>query len=56
LEVLQRKVLPADVDADRKEDYLSDEEFQKVFKASREDFARSPNWKRKKQKQDAKLF
>jgi len=56
LKVLQRKNLPTDVDPNRKEDYLSDEEFQQIFKTSRENFASSPQWKRKQAKKDAKLF
>lgn len=54
--VLKAKLLPADVDATKKEDYLSDDEFKEVFKTSKQDFAASPTWKRKQLKKDAGFF
>jgi len=56
LKVLKSKLLPADVDANKKEDYLSDDEFKEVFKIPKDKFASSPTWKRKQLKKDAGLF
>ena len=55
-QVLRAKLLPADVDSDRKEDYLSDDDFKSVLKTDREEFKNSPTWKRKQLKKDAGLF
>mmetsp|Transcript_14325 Transcript_14325/g.22532 ORF Transcript_14325/g.22532 Transcript_14325/m.22532 type:complete len:273 (+) Transcript_14325:16-834(+) len=56
LKVLKAKLLPSDVDSNKKEEYLSDDEFVEVFKTSKEQFASSPTWKRKQLKKDAGLF
>jgi len=44
------------VDPAKKEEYLSDAEFQSVFNCSRSDFASQPAWKTKAAKQKAGLF
>jgi len=56
LKVLQSKHLPADVDSAKKEDYLNDDEFKTALKLSKDEFAKSPQWKRKQLKKDANLF
>ena len=56
LRVLQSKFIPSDVDHSKKEDYLSDDEFKSVFKITKDEFAKSPQWKRKNLKKDANLF
>lgn len=48
--------LPETVDKTRKEVYLSDEEFQQVFKVAREDFSALPKWKQSTLKKKAGLF
>jgi hypothetical protein len=47
---------PADVDPSRREAYLSDADFQALFKTSRDDFNKLAEWKRKQQKQAQGLF
>eukprot|EP00438_Fugacium_kawagutii_P008027 Skav209178 [mRNA] locus=scaffold1137:480103:486872:- [translate_table: standard] len=42
---------PADVDPARREQYLSDSEFQSVFGMSLEDFKKQPKWKQQNAKQ-----
>jgi len=54
--VLRGKLLPADVDSAKKEEYLSDDEFLEVFKTDKQGFASSPTWKRKQLKKDAGFF
>ena len=44
------------MDASRREEYLSDEDFQQVFRMDRDAFAKLPAWKRKNLKTSAKLF
>ena len=44
------------VDRATLEKYLTDEEFQKVFKMDREKFYKLPDWKRQDLKARAKLF
>ena len=56
LKVLKAKLLPADVDPTKKEEYLSDDEFKEVFGEARDSFVKSPAWKRKKKKEDLGLF
>eukprot|EP01096_Ripella_sp_DP13-Kostka_P009879 TRINITY_DN3809_c0_g1_i2.p1 TRINITY_DN3809_c0_g1~~TRINITY_DN3809_c0_g1_i2.p1 ORF type:complete len:312 (+),score=185.82 TRINITY_DN3809_c0_g1_i2:107-937(+) len=58
LRVLQAKkeFLPADVDSNKREDFLSDDDFQTAFGESRESFNSSPVWKRKQKKQQLNLF
>merc|ERR1712137_1080678 len=54
--ILRGKLLPSDVDATKKEEYLSDDEFKEVFKTDKGTFASSPTWKRKQMKKDAGFF
>jgi len=54
-EALVDKNLPAGVDPARKEDYLSDEVFMKMFNMDRASFEKLPLWKRKRIKQKAGL-
>jgi len=58
LKVLQvkKEYLPSDVNPDKREEYLSDEDFQKALKMGKNDFAKSPTWKRNQKKKDAGLF
>ena len=47
---------PPGVDPSQKEQYLSDAEFEQYLGMTRDAFAKLPGWKRKKQKQAARLF
>lgn len=51
-----QKGTPAGVDPARKEEFLSDEDFQGVFGKSKEEFAGMPTWKKRSAKQKAGLF
>lgn len=42
--------LPSDIDVKIKETYLTDAEFQEVFKMAKEEFAKLPAWKRNREK------
>lgn len=44
------------IDVTRKEDYLSEEEFTKVFGMNREAFLKTPAWKRQQAKKKVSLF
>jgi len=46
----------AGIDADTREQYLSDEAFAAVFGCSKDEFAKMPKWKRDAQKKSHKLF
>ena len=46
----------AGIDADTREQYLSDEAFALVFGCSKDEFAKLPKWKRDAQKKSHKLF
>jgi len=48
--------IPAGVDPAKKEQYLSDAEFEKYLGTPRADFGRLAAWKQKAKKKDAKLF
>jgi advillin len=50
------KKYPAGVDTTKLDTYMSDEEFEKVFEMTREEFAAQPVWKQQKMKRDKKLF
>jgi len=52
----KRELLPDDVDPDKREDYLSDDDFKKVLNMDRDEFAKSPGWKRRQKKKDAGLW
>eukprot|EP00011_Vannellida_sp_DIVA3-517-6-12_P003848 CAMPEP_0114618628 /NCGR_PEP_ID=MMETSP0168-20121206/7797_1 /TAXON_ID=95228 ORGANISM="Vannella sp., Strain DIVA3 517/6/12" /NCGR_SAMPLE_ID=MMETSP0168 /ASSEMBLY_ACC=CAM_ASM_000044 /LENGTH=274 /DNA_ID=CAMNT_0001829773 /DNA_START=29 /DNA_END=853 /DNA_ORIENTATION=+ len=56
LGVLKAKLLPEDVDPMKKEEYLSDDDFKAAFKMDKDEFARSPQWKRKTKKKELGLF
>jgi len=55
-EELLKDPLPPGVDSTRLEQYLTDEEFEKVFKMPRTDFMSIPAWKAERIKQDVGLF
>jgi len=55
-EDLKNKNVPSSVDQANLENYLSDEDFAKVFKVSRKEFEGQPKWKRDGAKKAAKLF
>jgi len=55
-DVLLKRPLPEGVDPTRLENHLNEDEFQKVFKMSPEEFAALPKWKKEARKKDAKLF
>eukprot|EP00808_Paulinella_micropora_P006793 g21689.t1 len=57
LEALQeRNSLPSDIDKTHLEDYLSDYDFQRLFKMERAELAAMAGWKRKQLKDALKLF
>jgi hypothetical protein len=53
-DIRQRKV--DGIDKNNREQYLSPEDFEQVFKMSKEAFSKQPKWKRDKIKQDLNLF
>eukprot|EP00934_Nitzschia_sp_Nitz4_P003888 Nitzschia sp. Nitz4//scaffold207_size38617//8469//9302//NITZ4_007673-RA/size38617-processed-gene-0.9-mRNA-1//1//CDS//3329541599//3878//frame0 len=53
-DIRQRKA--PGVDKNNREQYLSPEEFQQVFKMTKEEFAKLPKWKRDNLKRDLHLF
>lgn len=56
LETLQKHdALPADVDRNRREDYLTDDDFLAAFKMTRAKFASEPGWRQKHMKKNLKL-
>jgi hypothetical protein len=55
-EDLVNKHVPKDVDLSVRELYLSEAEFQEVFKVSKADFALMPKWKQQSEKKKHKLF
>jgi len=56
LDVLQRKPPPEGVNVLKKEMYLSDKEFQEVFKMTKDAFVKLPEWKRNNLRKDHDLF
>jgi len=50
------KSLPASVDKNKKEWYLSDEEFEEVFEMTKEEFYSQPEWKKVEDKKRVNLF
>jgi len=55
-ELKASKGRPADVDPARREQYLSDSDFQSVFGMSFADFQKSPKWKQQNAKKSKDLF
>jgi len=53
---LQKDPLPDGIDPTRLEQYLTNEEFEKVFGMSRKDFMMEPMWKAEKIKQEVGLY
>jgi len=51
-----RDKLPASVDFSKSEDYLSDEEFVKVFGMDRGEFKKKPKWKQQEDKKRVGLY
>jgi len=56
LEVLQKRPLPEGVVAAKLVDYLSEEDFKKAFKMTREQYNKLKPWKQAQLRQAAKLF
>lgn len=57
LQIVRREVdVPADVQRNKLEQHLRDEEFETAMKMTKEKFAALKGWKRKQVKQRAKLF
>ena len=54
--VLVSGEVPANVDPTRKEEYLSDAEFNQVFGMDREQFSAQPKWKQDNMKKSKNLF
>lgn len=55
-EVLSQLEVPDDVDPTCKEQWLSDDEFIKVFSMTKEKFGGQPKWRQDKAKKDKQLF
>ncbi|CAF1311577.1 unnamed protein product [Rotaria magnacalcarata] len=56
LKIMSKKRLPSDVDRDRLECHLSDNEFYTLFQMTRSNFYRLPEWRRVDLKKRFKLF
>ncbi|KAM7533651.1 hypothetical protein Aperf_G00000127759 [Anoplocephala perfoliata] len=56
LQELQQCPRPLDLDITRLEMYLTDEDFEKAFQMSREDFAELPEWEKLNMKRKVNLF
>jgi len=50
------EIFPASVNTDKKEEYLSPEEFKEVFGMTLSEFKAQPDWKQVDDKKRAKLF
>jgi len=48
--------MPSDVDKDKKEMYLADDVFLKMFKMDKATFSKLPVWKKKRLKQKVNLY
>jgi len=53
---LKNNEVPASVDRSRREQYLSDSDFQKLFRMNKIEFGKLPDWKQKRLKQGLLLF
>ncbi|XP_036359317.1 advillin isoform X2 [Octopus sinensis] len=56
IEQLRRQFLPKEIDRTNKEKYLSNEDFQKIFKMTPEEFYSKPTWKQVELKKQNDLF
>lgn len=56
LAALQKKEVPEGVDPSRKEDYVNDDDFKKLFNMDRDAFAKLPQWKKDNLKKTNNLF
>jgi len=56
IDELRNRQLPKGCDTSHLESYLSDEDFHRVFKLSREEYELLPRWKRIAMKKEARLF
>lgn len=54
--ILPADQLPEGIDATRREQYLTDEDFEKYFKMTKADFNALPKWKANGLKKKVKLF
>lgn len=55
-EILTKKPYPEGVDPSKREDYLGEGDFLKVFGMTKADFTKQPTWKKNELKKKAKLF
>ena len=55
-DIVAKKNLPANFDKFNKPKYLSDEEFESLFKMTKDEFYKLPEWKRLRQKKAVKLW
>jgi len=53
---LTSEILPKGIDVSQKEIYLSDEEFESVFKMKKEDYEKIPSWRRETLKKKVLLY
>ena len=53
-DIRQRKV--DGIDKNNREQYLSPEDFEQIFKMSKDEFSKQPKWKRENMKRDLNLF
>jgi hypothetical protein len=52
----RRDGLPEEIVYHKKEQYLSDEDFKKVFGISKQQFNKLPKWKKQMKKKEVHLF
>jgi hypothetical protein len=55
-ELTKKDSLPPGVDSGKKEEYLSDADFEAVFKMKKDAFAKLPGWKKTELKKSNNLF
>ena len=53
---LQKPPFPDEVDVARREQYLDDSEFERLFQATKDEFSRQPKWKQVAKKKALCLF
>jgi len=54
--LIRRSGLPEEIVLHKKELYLSDEDFKKVFGLTKQQFNKLPKWKKQMKKKDVHLF